>query len=399
MKLHILWILLLPLTAECAAYVTQKSSALVDVIDTQAVQYTSSIAVEHQPGYLAMHPLGLYLYVSNESSGTVSVIDTEKKASIQELSFPNPAGIAIAERGNKGYVVSGSSLICFSTETFDVEFSIPFVGQGSKNLRLSPCGEKAYIALDSGIAYINLITKAALHIPLKTPIEGMAIDPKGRVISAASTQKPYSAFVIDTNTHQVLHQIDLDAVAEGGRSLVITPDGQTAFITGENTHNVVSFDMGTGEVHPPISVGLFPRGAAITPDGAFLYVANFLSDTVSKIDIASRTIVDTISLTDECARIALSPQPVLYNLRSEVKKNRFLFTTRKTLQISWDKPEKGETAFFEVYRGNRLLHKIEANQPLSFEDTPPRKAHAVRYTIIAVSKTGTRSKGHVIHIQ
>jgi YVTN family beta-propeller protein len=45
-----------------------------------------------------------------------------------------------------------------------------------------------------------------------------------------------------------------------------------------------------------IPVGRNPKGLALSPDGARLYVANRLDDTVSVIDTATRTAAHTIEL-------------------------------------------------------------------------------------------------------
>ena len=47
---------------------------------------------------------------------------------------------------------------------------------------------------------------------------------------------------------------------------------------------------------PPPLTSSFPWGVAITPDGAFAYVANSDSGTVSVIETASNTVVATVDL-------------------------------------------------------------------------------------------------------
>ncbi len=49
-------------------------------------------------------------------------------------------------------------------------------------------------------------------------------------------------------------------------------------------------------VPPPVASPAVPRGVAITPDGAFAYVTNGASNTVSVIATASNTVVATVGV-------------------------------------------------------------------------------------------------------
>src|SRR5918993_1225982 len=59
-----------------------------------------------------------------------------------------------------------------------------------------------------------------------------------------------------------------------------------AYVTNFSDNTVSVIDTATNTVTTTVSVGAGPRGVAITPGGAFAYVAN-LSGTVSVIDTAT----------------------------------------------------------------------------------------------------------------
>ena len=82
-------------------------------------------------------------------------------------------------------------------------------------------------------------------------------------------------------------------VGRGPGLIVITPDGNTAYVTS-NESTVVPVDTATGTPGAPIRVGVDrpglhdqPDGIAITPDGKTVYVANIGSGTVTPIDTAT----------------------------------------------------------------------------------------------------------------
>jgi YVTN family beta-propeller protein len=56
-----------------------------------------------------------------------------------------------------------------------------------------------------------------------------------------------------------------------------------------------------------VPVGSFPRGVAITPDGAFAYVTNFNSNGVSVIATATDSVVATVAVGTQPVAVAITP--------------------------------------------------------------------------------------------
>ncbi len=56
-----------------------------------------------------------------------------------------------------------------------------------------------------------------------------------------------------------------------------------------------------------VRVGFNPIGVAVTPDGAYAFVANSRDNTVSKVDVRTRRVVSTLQLNAGPAWIALAP--------------------------------------------------------------------------------------------
>jgi autotransporter-associated beta strand protein/YVTN family beta-propeller protein len=73
-------------------------------------------------------------------------------------------------------------------------------------------------------------------------------------------------------------------------------------------------DTATKTVVATIPVGTAPQGVAITPDGQFVYVANFTSNTVSKISTASNTVVTVIptTITTGLGTLSITPDGQFY---------------------------------------------------------------------------------------
>jgi YVTN family beta-propeller protein len=103
-----------------------------------------------------------------------------------------------------------------------------------------------------------------------------------------------SVSVVNTTTHAVA----TTRVGHAPLSVVVTPDGGTAYVTnqGGNTVSVVSLAGGTPAVTGTIPVGTHPNAEVLDAAGHRLYVANAETDQVSVIDTAANKVVGTIDL-------------------------------------------------------------------------------------------------------
>ena len=119
-----------------------------------------------------------------------------------------------------------------------------------------------------------------------------------------------SVSVIDMATNAVIATVTVGLTPE---QVAITPNGAFAYVAksdGSNPGSVSVIATATNTVvGSPIPVDVAPVGVAITPNGAFVYVANSGSNTVSVIATASNTVVATISVGSPSgpAGVAITP--------------------------------------------------------------------------------------------
>jgi len=90
----------------------------------------------------------------------------------------------------------------------------------------------------------------------------------------------------------------------GPYAVAITPNGAFAYVANAAASTVSVINTATHSLVATIPVGSTPHGVAITPDGAFAYVGNEYSSTVSVINTASNTVVDTVG------GVAVAPEGV-----------------------------------------------------------------------------------------
>lgn len=106
----------------------------------------------------------------------------------------------------------------------------------------------------------------------------------------------------DSDSLSVFAADDLRRIAEvrtgeEPSSVVISPDGKTAYVANRADATVVAvtaIDSATPSVSAPVEVGSEPTGLALSPTGARLFVAEFAEGRVSVIDTATMTVTQTI---------------------------------------------------------------------------------------------------------
>jgi YVTN family beta-propeller protein len=116
--------------------------------------------------------------------------------------------------------------------------------------------------------------------------------------------------VIDTASNTVIKRVEVGQAPIG---VAITPDGAFAYVANlfgvdlVEPHDVSVIDTATNTVIATVEVGDLPSGVAITPDGRFAYVTNSGSDNVSVIDTATNTVTATVPLGGTARGIAITP--------------------------------------------------------------------------------------------
>lgn len=251
---------------------------------------------------------------------------------------------------------------------------------GSSNLRgiaVDPAGKFALA--------MHLVHKS--HLPSTQIEQGWVFT---NAISHISLTEPYSVttFPLDTRTQGFANP----------ESVAISSDGKTAYVSHGGADVVSVIDLTVmfallhtnpkSEIQNPksfdvtqtrryvlarIPVGANPRGLAISPDGKTLAVANRLSDSVSLIDTAARTVTKTVSLQEP----RLSEKGVDQNDAADlVRQGEILFHSGKlsfsgqfscaschpdghTDGLNWDLPADG----FSNFQNTKSLLGIEGTAP------------------------------------
>jgi YVTN family beta-propeller protein len=106
----------------------------------------------------------------------------------------------------------------------------------------------------------------------------------------------HSILLLDSRDGATLAARTLDVI---NHNAIFSPDGSEVWTSQMTTPgSVLVLDSATLETKITITVGDEPAEVTFSLDGSHAFVANTGSDTVSVIDVASKTVVDTITVGD-----------------------------------------------------------------------------------------------------
>lgn len=267
-------------------------------------------------------PAPLRVFVSNETAGTVVVVDPATGQVEDRITVgKRPRGLRFSRDGSQLFVALSGSPIAgpgvdesalpegdrsadgigvVDVATRKLIRTYPS-GQDPESFDLSPDGQTMYVSneetAEMSILDLRLGTISG-RVGVGEEPEGVTVRPDGKVVYV-TCEADNTVVAIDTSTRTVLARIKVGARP---RSIAFTPDGATAFVTGETDASVTVVD---GQAHKPLSTIVIPEtpgtptaprpmGAVLSPDGRQLFVSNGRAKSVAVIDVAARSLTRVI---------------------------------------------------------------------------------------------------------
>jgi DNA-binding beta-propeller fold protein YncE len=256
---------------------------------------TGTIAVGMQPSGIAISPKGGLALVANRADGTLSALSIRgKDVSVVDtigvgMGADQVSAVAITPDGKRALAVKSNAnkvaVLSIDGQKVTYDKSDLVVGIFPYNVAVTPDGKLALTAdngnrgsSDGNADTVSVIDLEASpprvidHVTVGDSPEGLAISPKGDLavsIEARGSNAPRTAFYYHP----------------AGAATALKIDGKKVTNAGE------------------IRVGALPQGVAFSPDGNYLYVANFIDQDLWVLR------VDGSKLTDTVQRIKLPGHP------------------------------------------------------------------------------------------
>ncbi len=274
---------------------------------------------------------GYRVYVTNESSGDLSVIDGSTLEVIATVPLgKRPRGIHASPDKRTIYVaLSGSPPAPPGVDestlpppdksadgigVFDVEQNklVRIIEGGSdpENFAVSQDGNMLFVSNEdiSGVSFIEAATGRLVQtITVGGEPEGVTLVPNGKLVYSTS-ENDSTVDVIDVAARKLVKRFK---VGRRPRNIIFLPDGKRGYVSAENDGSIALFDAVKNAKLQEIPLGppneIKPMGLALSPDAKSLYASTGRGRKVFIVDTATNKATASFEVGLRPWGIAVSP--------------------------------------------------------------------------------------------
>lgn len=219
-------------------------------------------------------PKGYRIYVTNERSGDLSVIDSTTHTVTATVPLgKRPRGIHASPDGKFIYVALSGS---------------PIAGPGVDESTLPPPDKSA-----DGIGVYDVAQgKLVKMLKSGSDPEEFDISQDGKLLYV-SNEDAAGVSILDLTTEKIVATLPTGEEPEGVK---LSPNGKYVYSTSEDAGMIYKIDTATQKVVSSLKVGRRPRTIAWMPDNVMVWVNAENDGTVSLLDSEKNAIVETVTL-------------------------------------------------------------------------------------------------------
>ena len=312
-----------------SVYVVDRAMGTLVIVDAQSHIVRATVPVGPEPGAVALNPTGSKAYVTVISAAEIAVVDTgchevtaripvkprpyaiaitddgdpedqdEQVYVTHHLALPRPGGAEATDDGREGRVTvieAGTNVVIDEIVLLPDEHGFPNLLAG-----IAIAGSRAWVpqvraapALPRGLTTTVFAAVSALDLNLRTEVVAAHIRLNDQDIFGSPVNNPVAA--------------------------IPAPDGATLYVVPAGSNLVEVVDV--SEPDQPrlvrfLAVGQNPRGLAVSPDGHQGYVMNYLSRSVTVLDLEQLVPVAEIPVTGETLEPDVWQGKVLFNYAAD----------------------------------------------------------------------------------
>jgi YVTN family beta-propeller protein len=295
--------------AHSRVYVANESSNSVTVIDGDSFQVVGTVdARNHATHDLAVSRDGRWLFATNLASGRLSAINTKAMETVASIATGDRAHVVTLTNDNRQAWVANigeNTISVVDTTTFRILGTIG-VGKGPTGLTFSRDGRFAYVSNqgDKTVEVIDTASHRVLKaIPVGTNPHFLVLGPDGRIWGTNTGGT--DIYVIDPATQDKIASINVgpapQQIAFGFKGL----QGPNAYVTvaGLNRLVVLSADPSNLRILEQIDVGQRPNGISGNREGTRLFVVHEVSNDLKVVDTGSSAVLATVPVGRKPIRV------------------------------------------------------------------------------------------------
>jgi YVTN family beta-propeller protein len=307
-------------------YVTNEMSGDLTIIDAGTRRVVGRVALGKRPRGIVASPDGRLLYIAlsgspvggpgvdesalppaDKAADGIAVFDVASGRVLRVLrGVSDPETIAVSPDGARLYVASEDSgrVVAMDARSGGVIGAVEIGGE-PEGAAVSPDG-RLVVATSEEDSMAAVIDPASLRLLRRVPVGQR---PRNVMFVGARAIVPgendASVSAIDPATGRVLGRVVIPGETVRPMGLAATPDA--IFVTTGRGGELVRLDPRSLQVTGRVRVGERPWGVAATPDGRFLFTANGPSNDVTMIDSAAMRLVARFPAGDRPWGVAILP--------------------------------------------------------------------------------------------
>lgn len=272
----------------------------------------SMLVVGSYPVGVDINPLTGMIYVANQFSNTISVIDSKTDETVNTIRVDNfPYDLDINPFNNRIYVTNrGSATVSVIDGSTNQKLSDVRVGSSPVGISVNPSKNLIYVTnLDSkSLSIIDGINNNVIKtIKLNYIPYGITVNPITNKIYISNIDNS-TVSIIDGKTNQVLNNITVGIVPTG---LYIDLKTNILYAANYVSNTVSIIDAKTNKIKSTVKVGKSPVDIAANPITNKIYVSNLGDNTVSVINATTSEKIKDISMGTKIAENYESNDPSL----------------------------------------------------------------------------------------
>jgi YVTN family beta-propeller protein len=293
-------------------YVANESSSSVTVIDAVNFAVLGTIDARGQATHdLALTRDGSRLFATNLASGRVSVIDTQTMETIASIFTAARAHVvAVTNDNRQAWVanIGNDTVSIIDIASYRILGTIP-TGSGPTGLTFSRDGQFAYVSNqgDRTVAVIDTATHQVVKIiPVGANPHFLVLGPDGRIWGANTGAS--DIYVIDPGTQEIVASLDVgpapQQIAFGFKGI----SGPNAYVTmgGTNKVAVVTTDVKNLRLLEQVEVGERPNGIWANPQGTRMFIVHETSNDLRVLDTGTNDIIARVPVGRKPIRVVVS---------------------------------------------------------------------------------------------
>jgi YVTN family beta-propeller protein len=269
-------------------YVANQSSRALSVMDAGTRQ-VSSVPLRDTPRFVAVSRDGRQVFVSmyeNDKSGSgVAVLDAAGRDVDHYLNTgKQPYALSVSPDGQVWVPIHSAGRVEIYTAGQQKEVGRITVPPNPHAIGYAGDLQRAFTANHESnvVAVIDMRSAKLLKsVPVSKSPHSLAVSPDGRRVLVAG----YDADAADLVDTVSLRRTGPFPVGHQPQSVAWAADGEHGYVVNEGDNTISVLDGHTGKLTATVRVGKSPRTISVAPDGRLAYVSNGDDDTISVLQV------------------------------------------------------------------------------------------------------------------